>query len=563
MINQKQKGILSSLFVTSLLFSGPVAKAASNDELKIGLNQEYETLNPTIAGTAAAKYMLYFAYRPLVILENDGQFKPLIVKKIPNIKDKSAKIVTENGTKKLVTEWEFINNLKWSDGTSITCKDLKFAWQIGLNSNVSLPSRTSYEEIESIEWSDKAPTKCTVKYKVAKWNFFLNTPDPMPAHLEEEVFNKFGKDKEGYDRNTWYQKDPTKKGLWNGPYVVSESKLGSHLILTPNEHFYGKKPKIKKIVLRIVPNSGTLEANLRSKNIDMIARLGLSMDQALEFDKKVKDEKLPYDVKFQEGVTFAHIDVNLSHPILKDIQVRRALSYGLNKKELIDAVAQGKAKIAYHLTSSLDRLYTEDKSKVTIYEADKKKAKKLLDEAGWKLGPDNFRYKDGKKLSFTLIAAGGIKSNETLQAVIKSQWESLGIDVQIKSETGRFLFTESLPKRKYDMAFFSWSSFPEQSPDSVLMSKNIPTEKNTWTGQNYTGFSSAKVDSLVQGYEYEFDFEKRKKSMQEILKIYTDEIPVIPLYFRSENAVVPKGFKGFHLTGHLFYETLKSEDWEF
>lgn len=557
------KKILSTSAALSLLLVSPNLNAASNEELKIGINSEYETLNPALAGTAAAKYMIYFMYRPMIILDNDNQFKPLIVKKIPNLKDKSAKIITENNTKKLIAEWEFVDGFKWGDGVPVTCKDLKFAWQVGLNPNVSLSSRESYEEIESIDWDEKTTAKCSVKYKVAKWNFYINTPEPMPQHLEEEVLTKYGKEKEGYDRNSLYQKDPTKKGLWNGPYIVSEAKLGSHLILTPNEHFYGKKPKIKKIIIRIIPNSGTMEANLRSKNIDKISRMGLSLDQALAFEKKIKSENLPYEMRYQEGVTYAHIDVNLSHPILKDLKVRKALSYGLNKQELINSVFEGKASAAYHLTSPIDRLFTDDKKIVTIYESDKRKSKKLLDEAGWKLGPDNFRYKDGQKLTFTLAAAGGAKVNETIQAILQSQWKSIGVDLQIKSETARFLFTESLPKRKFDMALYSWSSFPEQTPNSVLSSKTIPSEKNTWTGQNYTGFKSDKVDKLIDGYEYEFDFEKRKKAMHEILRAYSDEVPVIPLYFRGENAVVPKGLKNYKLTGHLFYESLKAEDWEF
>lgn len=563
MTNQKLKRVLSSLFVTSLLFSSAVTKAASNEELKIGMGSEYETLHPLIANSAAATYMIGFAYRPLIILDNDSKFKPLVVKSIPNLKDKTLKIVTEGNVKKMQAVWEFVDGLKWSDGKAVTCADLKFAWQVGLNPNVSLASRDDFETIEGVEWDEKAPAKCTVKYKIAKWDFFLGTPAPLPKHIEEEVFNKYNKEKEGYDRNSWYQKDPTKKGLWYGPYVVSETKLGSHVILTPNEYYYGKKPSIKKIILRIIPNSGTMEANLRSKNIDLISRMGLSFDQALAFDKKIKEESLPFEMRYQEGVTYAHIDVNLSHPILKDVKVRKALSYALNKQEIMNSVFEGKATLAHHNRAKIDAHYTDDKSKVTIYEPEKRKAKKLLDEAGWVMGPDNFRYKDGKKLTFVLVAAGGAKVNDTIQAIIQSQWKSIGVDLQIKSETARFLFTESLPKRKFDMALFSWVSFPESSPKSALNSKNIPSEKNTWTGQNYTGFSNPKVDKLTEEYEYEFDNAKRKNIMHEILKYYTDEVPVIPLYFRGENAVIPKGLKNFNLTGHLFYESFKAEEWGF
>ncbi|MCB0369871.1 MAG: peptide ABC transporter substrate-binding protein, partial [Bdellovibrionales bacterium] len=460
-----------SLILTACLFASVTsAKTASNDELVIGVYSDYETLNPLLASTAVADYIIRFAYRPMIFLDYDNRFKPLIVKGIPSLKDKTVKIITENEVKKLVATWEFISDLKWGDGHPITCEDMKFAWEVGLNPNVSLPSRDSFEGIESITWDNKTPSKCVVKYKSAKWNFFMNTPAPLPKHLEEAGFKKYGKEREGYDRNSTYQKNPLNKGLWNGPYVVSEAKLGSHVILTPNKFYYGTQPHIKRIIIRIIPNSGTMEANLRSKNIDSISRMGLTLDQAIDFDKKVKSENLPYSVVFQDGVTYAHIDVNLSNPILKDLKVRKALSYGLNKEEIINSVFYGKAIVANHNVAKLDRNYTEDPKLVTIYKPSRRLAKKLLDEAGWKMGSDGYRHKDGKKLSFTLVAAGGAKVNETIQAIIQSQWKTIGVDLQIKSEVARYLFTELLPKRKYDMALYSWVSFPEASMKSVLNS---------------------------------------------------------------------------------------------
>lgn len=550
------------LLVLAVFIINPPA-FASNEELKIGVNSEYETLHPVLSATAVARYIIYFSYRPLVYLDSDNQLKPLIVKKIPNLKDKSANIITESKTKKLSATWEFIDGLKWGDGTPITCEDLKFSWEMGLNSNVSLPSRDEYDEIESITWNDKSPAKCIVKYKVAKWDFALKTPNPLPKHLEAEVLKKFGNEPEGYDRNSLYQKEVTKKGLWNGPYIVSEAKLGSHIVFTPNENYYGQKPKIKKIVIRIITNSGALEANLRSKNIDMVSRIGLDLDQALVLSKKVKEDKLPYQVVFQEGVTYYHIDVNLEHPVLKDIKVRKALSYGLNKQEILNSVFEGKAAIAHHFAAPIDRLYTDDKKLISIYEPDKRKAKLLLDEAGWKMGEDNYRYKDGKKLAFTLSLDTGSKVNETFGSFIQAQWKAIGVELQIKSEVARYLFTEIIPKRKFDLGMYAWISFPENSQKGVLNSKNIPSDKNTWTGQNFTSFVNDKADKYLDEYEFEFDAQKRKHINDQLLKYYTQEIPVIPLYFRGENAVIPEGLKNFKLTGHLFFESLNSEAWEF
>ena len=319
--------------------------------------------------------------------------------------------------------------------------------------------------------------------------------------------------------------------------------------------------QIQKIVIRIIPNSGTLEANLRSKTIDKIGRIGMSLDQALAFEKKVKEENLPYKVEFQDGITYAHIDVNLNHPILSDLKVREALSYAINKDDINKSIFDGKVTIAHSMTSPLDSLYTNDSKIVKVYKNDKKTARKILDEAGWKVGPDGFRYKNNQKLTFKLVGAAGIKQIETLQAILQSQWKDVGVDLQLKSDPTRLLFSETLRKRNFDLAVFSWSSFPGLGHESVLHSKNIPSEKNSWTGQNYPGFADPKVDKLTMDYDYEFDFKKRKKITEEIMKEYTTKIPVIPLYFRSEVAVIPKGLKNFRMYGHYFYETLQAENW--
>ncbi|MCK6600066.1 MAG: peptide ABC transporter substrate-binding protein, partial [Bdellovibrionaceae bacterium] len=536
--------------------------AVSNEELKIGVNAEYETLHPLLSTTAVSRYIIYLAYRPLVYFDHQNRVSPLIVKKIPNLKDKSAEFITEKGVKKLVANWEFKEGLKWGDGTLITCKDMKLSWQVGMTPTVSVASRDEYDDIESIEWTEKTPQKCVVKYKTAKWDFYFKTPSPIPSHLEEKVLNQFGKDKEGYDRNSNYQKDPFNKGLWNGPYVISEAKLGSHLIFIANKNYLGPQPKIKKIVVRMITNSGALEANLRSHNIDMVSRVGLDLDQALVLDRKIKAEDLPFKVDFQEGVTFYHIDVNLENEILKDLEVRKALSYALNKQEMVNSLFEGKAAEAFHYTAPLDRLYTADPKIISIYNADKKKAKKTLDESGWKLAEDGFRYKKGKKLSLTLSLDTEAKVNETLASIIQAQWKTVGVDLKIRSETARFLFTEVIPKRKFDLAMFAWISLPEISQKGVLNSLSIPNEKNTWTGQNFTSFKNAKVDRLLDAYEGEFNENKRKKINDEILKIFTSQIPVIPLYYRAENSVLPKAMKNFKMTGHLYFETLKVENWD-
>ncbi len=530
---------------------------AATDTLNIGIGAEFENLNPLISSQAATKYILYLAHRPLIVLTPDLEWKPQMIKEIPTLKNKLLK---QKGSS-LEMVIEILPEISWGDGVPVTCKDIDFSVRVGKNKNVSIPDREKFENISSVI-ADKANSKkCTITFAKAKFDYFANLPEILPEHLEGPVFAKFSGKAEGYDQNSLYTKQPTNPGLYNGPYYISEVKLGSHVIFSPNPKFGGKKPHFKKIVIKLIPNTSTLEANLRSNSINMVASAaGFSLDQAVVFDRKVKSENIPYQVVFEDGVIYAHIDFNLDNSILSDIRVRKALSHGLNKKEMTDALLEGKGKIADHFVTDRDPWYTD---KVPKYEYSPRTANKILEEAGWKKGADGIRSKDGKKLSFTIMAAAGVKLNENIQTFIQDQWRNIGVQLSIKNEPARVFFGETVRDRNFDLALYSWVSIPDNSPRSVLHSTSIPTVANSKAGQNYTGFKNKQVDSLIDKLELELDSKKRAEIGKELLNIYATELPVLPLYYRANNAVIPAGLKNYRLSGHLFYETLNVEDWTF
>ncbi|MES3038997.1 MAG: peptide ABC transporter substrate-binding protein [Bdellovibrionota bacterium] len=544
----------NALLILAIGFFSTVTFAAPKDTLTIGVAAEFESLNPLIANQAAARYLMYTAYRPMVILSPDLKWEPKLIKTIPTLKNKLAK---RNG-QGLDLTLEFTDDV-WGDGTPITCADLEFSWQVGKSKNTSVPAREPYENITSVKWDKANPKKCSLTYAKATYDYFTTFPDLVPAHIERAVFDKFKDQPEGYDKNSNYTKNPTMPGLWHGPYMVSEVKLGSHVILVPNPKFAGKKPFFKQVIFKLVPSNATLEANLRSGSIDMITpAAGLGVDQADDFDKKVKAEKLPYEVRFEDGLVYAHIDLNLENPILADVRVRKALSLAANKKEIVTSLMGGRGKEALHFVTDKDPWYTD---KITTYKFNRREANKLLDEAGWKMGANGFREKDGKPLSLTLIAAAGAKINETIEVFLQSQFKTIGVELLVKNEPARVFFGETTNHRKFQMALFSWVSTPESNPRPILHSTSIPTEKNSWAGQNYTGYKNAEVDKLIESLEQELDAPKRAALAKKIIEFYTSEVPVIPIYFRQMNSVVPKGIKGYRLSGNTNGETLFIENW--
>jgi peptide/nickel transport system substrate-binding protein len=145
---------------------------------------------------------------------------------------------------------------------------------------------------------------------------------------------------------------------------------------------------------------------------------------------------------------------------------------------------------------------------------------------------------------------------------LQNKWKQVGIEVNSKNEPARVFFGETTKKRAFDsMALFAWVSSPENSPKSTFLSSNIPTAKNGYSGQNQMGWKNKEVDKLLMQLDLEFDHAKRVAIVHQILKHYTEDVPVLPLYYRSDVAAIPTQMKGFRLTGHQFPETNEVEKW--
>ena len=539
------------------------AFAVSQKELRIGVAQEYSTLNPLIQSSVAASYILDMSVRSLLTLDPQGKWVPLLIQEIPTLENGLASFYEEDGIKKIKADFELLPNTHWGDGTPLTHRDVKFTWQVGRNENVPVGSRDAWTEIERVELDPQNDRKFTFYFKEARWDYNrLPQFYVLPQHLEGPILADQANLPGGYEKNTLYVTDPTNPGLYQGPYRIAEVKLGSHVSLVPNEYFYGKKPYFQKIIISIIPNTAALEANLLSGTIDMISSLGLSFNQAVSLEKRIKEKNLPYVVYFEQSLLYEHIDLQLRNPFLQDLRVRKALVHAIDREALSQAIFDGKQPKAIHNIAKIDAWYTEDPEQIVFYPHSKRKARKLLEEAGWKLGEDGFRYKDGQKLTFQLMTTAGNKNREIVQAYLQEEWKKVGVEITIKNEPARVFFGTTVTQSKFPaMALFAWFSSPESTPRSTLHSESIATEENNYTGQNYTGWRNPEVDGLIEEIDVTFDAAKRKELVGKILYHYTNEVPVIPLYYRAQSTVLPKNMVGLQLVGHQFGEGNHVEYW--
>ena len=528
---------------------------ANSKTLTIGITQYPSTLHPNIENMVGKFYVLAMAMRPLTRFNHDWQLECSVCVTLPTLENGLAVLEdTPDGKPGIAVTWEIPAAATWGDGTPVTSRDAVFMWEVGRHPLSGTNSIEGYRSIYDMEVLDDKRFVVHVDRRTYNYNvaspFFL-----LPEHLERAVFESAP---EQYIHRTNYDADPTNPGLYFGPYRITETVRGSHVKLQRNPTWYGKRPYFDEITVRTIERTTTLEANLLSGTIDMIAgELGMQLDQAVAFDKRHGDE---FQVIFKPGLHYEHIDLNLENPILADVRVRRALMYSLDRELINQQLFAGRQPVANTSVNLLSRQFSDN---VPTYPLDLDKASELFDDAGWLLADDGIRYNaDGEPLLLELKSTAGDKTRELVEQVLQSQWKTAGVDIRIKNEAPRIFFGETTRQRKFTgMAMYAWVSNPEASPRSTLHSTQIPNPENNFSGQNYPSYADAEMDDLIEALENELDPEARQPKWQRIQEIYASELPVLPLFYRANSYILPNWLHGLLPTGHLVASSQWVEDW--
>jgi peptide/nickel transport system substrate-binding protein len=546
-------GLIGAVVFTVLALAAP-AIPALGAELRIGMTQFPSTLNPNIDSMLAKSYVLAMTRRPFTAYDQDWQLICMLCTELPTIENGLAVPEdTAEGKRGIAVTYKIQPRAAWGDGVPVTSADVVFTWEVGRHPKSGVSNYEAFRRILSIDVVDDK----TVTLHVDRITFdFAASPfDLLPAHIERPIFEA---GPEAYRNRTAFDSDPANPGLAFGPYRIVELVSGSHIVLEPNPTWWGAKPAFERVTVRVIENTPALEANLLSGAIDLIAgELGVTIDQALAFEKRHGSR---FNVQYKPGLIYEHLDLNLDNPVLADKRLRRALIHALDREAISQRLFAGRQPVARTAVSPLDWIHDPE---VPDYPYDPDKAKALLDEAGWPVIKDGVRHNEaGERLTLELMTTAGNRSRELVEQVLQSQWRQVGIDVRIRNEPARVFFGETVTKRKFaGAAMFAWLSSPESVPRTTLHSTQIPTQDNNWSGQNYTGFNNAEMDEIIDRIEIELDRGKRKELWSRLQRLYAEELPVIPLYWRATPYILPKWLTGIRPTGHQGTTTLWIEEW--
>ena len=248
--------------------------------------------------------------------------------------------------------------------------------------------------------------------------------------------------------------------------------------------------------------------------------------------------------------------------MLSDVVLSNGLTlmYGMDREQMSKQIFAGKQPVAHTNVSPLDKTTSDN---ITTYSFDQERAIALLEEAGWTDIRDGIRHNAaGEPLRIEIMTTAGNKTRELLQQVIQGKWKQIGIDLRIRNEAPRVFFGQTTRERKFTgLALYAWVASPELVPRSTLHSTEIPTTENNYAGQNYPGVNIPELDAAIEGIEKGLTLEERLPHWETIQQIYSEEVPILPLFWRPNPYVYPLWLRGARPTGHLNVSTNWIEDW--
>ena len=513
----KKNTLVGIIFFGVLLF-GCDQRVADHPGVTKALTPEYgdtfieasigdaSTLLPVLASDSASSEINGLVYNGLIRYDKDLKIEGELAE--------SWDISADN----LTLTFHLRKGVKWHDGAPFTSADVKFNYELYIDPKTPTAYAESFKQVTGVETPD--PYTFIVHYAqpyapaLISWAMSIH-----PRHLLE------GKD---------ITKSPlARHPIGTGPFRFVEWVGGEKIVLEANPDYFEGRPYIRRVVYRIIPDSSTQFLELQTGSLDF---MGLSPLQYARQTDTPAFRRL-YNKYRYLNFGYTYLGYNLRRELFKDKRVRQALSYAINKQELIDGVLLGYGVAATGPYKPDTWVYNRA---VPRYDYNPDKARQLLAEAGWHdSNGDGILDKDGKKFSFTIVTNQGNDLRAKTGEIIQRRFKQIGVDVQLRVIEWATFLKEFINPGNFDATILGWTGGPE--PDQY----NIWHSSKTGPRQlNFIGFKNREVDEMLEKGRRVFAEKQRKVYYDRFQEILAEEQPYTFLYIGEALPAVSKRFRG-------------------
>jgi peptide/nickel transport system substrate-binding protein len=491
------------------------------------------TLNPHLAWNAPVANLSELTMAWLVRWDERNQPYPELATAIPTRQNGG---ISPDG---LTLTYHLRKGVVWSDGAPFTADDVVFSTNVV--NNPANNEGTRFDQVRRVE----APDQSTVVFHLKKpYSTFVEAlfssccanPSILPKHLLAKYATI---------NNVPYNSLPV--GI--GPFKFSRWDRGKQVVLVANPLYWRGRPKLDRIVYKVIPNQDELFAQLAAHKLDLWYQFsGSYYPRVKALDAVVVLRKPSY--------AYDHLDFNLTRPAMADPQVREALRLALDRHALVDRFANG-IGIVQDSATPVSAPYFVDTG-TTPY--DPVKANAVLDRAGWTRAADGIRAKNGLRLDFDLATAiGGVQARRSL-AFVAEQWRRIGVNLRIRQIPANKMFAPPqqggvLYGRDWDISLFAWGADPYGDFSAEYGCDQFPPQ-----GQNNVRWCDKAAQAAMDALYGHFNQDQRTADVRIVMERFVADVPSIVTKVREDLFAYGAGLKNYNPNSVTIFDNMMNVD---
>ncbi len=490
--------------------------------LRVAVTEEPKNLNPLLAGTTIEIFIDRLMFEPLLSADPRGNPVPMLAESVPT-QDNGG--VSRDG---LTIVYHLRRDARWSDGTAVSTRDVLWSWQAIENTRNNVVSRHGYDDIRAIDTPNSHTAIVHLKRPFSPFvnTFFAESDqayDILPAHvlarypdINQIPFNE-------------------RPSIGDGPFRFVSWQRGDRILLDANPSFFGGSPRLRRVEIHFVPNEETAVNLLRTHTIDFIHEPSIGTYPAL---LGLPDTRIVWvNVNGFEGM-----EMNLSHPPLGDVRVRRAIAAGLDKGAFTREVTHGQSTTA---TEDLPNWIWAFDPTVRSVPFDPGAARSLLASAGWVAGSDGIARKNGQPLELTLATDSVTAAHRAESLLVQAALRRIGISMAVKYYPLDILYSPAgmggiQHGGKFDLLIYGWYAGIDPDNSSELTCENFPPH-----GYNDPRYCSRDMDALQAITLTHYDRRTRKGAYSKIEHLLSVDNPILFFWWQRQQEAISADFHGF------------------
>ena len=404
------------------------------------------------------------------------------------------------------------DGVRWHDGAPFTSRDVAFTYDAIMDDATASPRKPDFDLILRIETPDPSTVRVTYRkpYSPALSSWMISI---LPAHILE------GRPP------AWWAEHFNRAPVGTGAFKFGEWKTNEFIRVVRNPDFFDAPgPWLDAIVFRSLPDQLSLRLAFETRQVDF---WNAEPWTVTTFEKDPR-----FDVFSAPSGQYHYIGWNLKRPLFQDPRVRRALAHAVDVPAMVKYILYGHGLQSTGIFTPQMWFFNPD---VVPFAYDPEKAAALLDEAGWKPGPDGIRVRDGMRFSFTLITNNGNEIRRDIATLAQDGLKKVGIEVKVELYEWAVFLKNHVNKGDFDAIVLGWSLGYDYDQFQIWHSSQTNPEQ-----LNVVGYKSPEVDRLLEAIRQEYNREKiigMAGRMQSI--IYNDQ-PYLFLYVPESTSVMWK-----------------------